>query len=106
MPLSFRKWCYTNNTIIIIINKKNPKSTWKLINELNSRNSSSRRTISNIIKVGEEIINTPKDIDETFNSHFASVGEKLAFDIQPSAVKPEVYVVPAQTTFSMRSPLM
>ncbi len=86
---------YRNNTIII--NKKNPKSTWKLINELNSRNSSSRRTISNIIK---------KDVDETFNSHFASVGEKLAFDIQPSAIKPEVYVVPAQTTFSMRSPLV
>ncbi len=54
--------------------------------------------------MGEEIINTPKDIAETFNSHFASVGEKLAFDIPPSAVKPEVYVEPAQTTFSMRSP--
>ncbi len=54
--------------------------------------------------MGEEIINTPKDIAETFNSHFASVGEKLAFDILPSAVKPEVYVEPAQTIFSMRSP--
>jgi hypothetical protein len=29
-------------------NKKNPKSTWKLINELNSRNASSHKTISNI----------------------------------------------------------
>ncbi len=84
-------------------NKKNPKSTWKLINELNSRNTFSHKTISNI-KVGEEIINIPKDIAETFNSHFASVGEKLAFDIPPSAVKPEVYVEPAQTIFSMRSP--
>ena len=54
--------------------------------------------------MGEEIINIPKDIAETFNSHFASVGEKLAFDIPPSAVKPEVYVEPAQTIFSMRSP--
>ena len=26
-------------------NKKNPKSTWKLINELNSRNTSSHKTI-------------------------------------------------------------
>jgi hypothetical protein len=46
----------------------------KLINELNSRNASSYKTISNI-KVGEETIDTPKEIAETFNSHFASVGE-------------------------------
>ncbi len=32
------------------------------------------------------------------------MGEKLAFDIPPSAVKPEVYIEQAQTTFSMRSP--
>ncbi len=34
------------------------------------------------------------------------MGEKLAFGIPLSAVKPEVYVVPAQTTFSMRSPTL
>ena len=33
-------------------NKKNSKSTWKLINELDSGNASSYKTISNI-KVGE-----------------------------------------------------
>jgi hypothetical protein len=32
------------------------------------------------------------------------VGQKLAFNIPPSTVKPEEYVVPAQTTFSMISP--
>ena len=83
-------------------NKKNPKSTWKLINELNSRNASSYNTISNI-KVGEETIYTPKQIAETFNSHFTSVGENLASDIPPSIVEPDVYVVPAETTFSMKS---
>ena len=58
--------------------------------------------ISNI-KVGEETIYTPKKIAETFNSHFASVGENLASDIPPSTVEPGVYVVPAETTFSMKS---
>ena len=77
------------------INKNNPKTTWKLINELNSRNVSSHR---------EEIINTPKDIAETFNTHFASVGEKLAFDIPASAAEPDVNVAPAETTFSIKSP--
>ena len=87
----------------LAINKKDPKTTWKLINELNSRNVSSHKSISNI-KVGEESINTPKEIAETFNHHFASVGEKLAFDIPLSAVEPDVYVVPAETTFSIKSP--
>jgi hypothetical protein len=53
--------------------------------------------------VGEETIYTPKQIAETFNSHFASVGENLASDIPPSTVEPDVYVVPAETTFSMKS---
>ena len=91
---------FTDN---LVINKKNPKTTWKLINELNSRNVSSHKSISNI-KVGEETINTPKDIAETFNNHFASVGEKLAYDTPLSAVEPDVYVVPAETTFSLKSP--
>ena len=51
----------------------------------------------------EEIINTPKDLRETFSNHFASVGEKLAFDIPSSAVEPDVYVAPAETTFSIKS---
>ena len=53
--------------------------------------------------MGEETIYTPKQVAETFNSHFASVGGNLAFDIPPSTVEPDVYVVPAETTFSMKS---
>ena len=48
----------------------------------------------------EEIINTPKHIAESFNSHFAIVGEKLASDITPSVVEPGLYVVPAETHFN------
>ena len=32
------------------------------------------------------------------------MGEKLASDIPPSPVEPEIYVEPAETTFSMKSP--
>ena len=40
----------------------------------NFQNISCNRSISNV-KVGEEIINTLKDIAETFNNNFASVCE-------------------------------
>ena len=53
--------------------------------------------------MGGEIINTPRDIAETFNNQFASVGEKLASDIPISTVEPDVYVVPVETTFSINS---
>ena len=49
--------------------------------------------------MGEETINTPKDIVETLNNHFASVGEKLSFDIGLPLSAVDVYVVPAETTF-------
>mgnify|MGYP002804033716 FL=1 len=54
--------------------------------------------------MGEETLSTSKDIAETFNHHFASVGKKLAFDIPLSVVEPDVYLVPAETTFSIKSP--
>ena len=84
-------------------NKKNQNSTWKLITELNFRNASGHKTISSI-KVGEETINTPEDMAQIFNLHFASKAEKLASDIPPSPVEPDIYVEPADTTFSMKSP--
>ena len=74
------------------------RGTW--INKFNSRNASSYKNISEI-KVGEEIA---EDIAETFNNHFAGVGKKLAFDIPVSAVEPDAYVLPAETTFSIKSP--
>jgi hypothetical protein len=53
--------------------------------------------------VGVETIYTLKEIAESFNSHFVSVGENLASDIPPSTVEPDLYVVPAETTFSIKS---
>ena len=39
-----------------------------------------------------------------FLTLLASAGEKIAFDIPPTPVEPNVHVVPAKTTFSMTSP--
>ena len=94
-------WRFNN----LEIDKKNPETTWKLINELNFRNVSSHKSNSNI-KVGEEIINTPRDVAETFNNHFASLGEKLASDVPISTVEPDVYIVPVETTFLINYPSM
>ena len=41
---------------------------------------------------------------EISNLHVASVGEKLASDIPPSPVEPDMYVELAETTFSIKSP--
>ena len=43
----------------------------------------------------------PKDIAETFNSHFASVGENSS-EIPPFSVEPDAYVVPDKITFSVK----
>ena len=85
------------------INKNNPKVTWKLINELNCRNVSNHKSITNI-KVGEEIINTPEDMAETFNNHFASIGEKLALDNTRMCCRTRRMFLPAETTFSIKLP--
>ena len=38
---------------------------------------------------------------EISNLHVASVGEELASDTPPSPVEPDMYVEPAETTFSI-----
>lgn len=57
--------------------KSNPKKTWKLINELNSRHPNKVKNISEI-KVREKTITEPSEIAEKLNLHGtfqASVGD-------------------------------
>ena len=51
--------------------------------------------------MGGETINAPKDIVETFNSHFASVGENSS-ETPPSSVELDTYVVQDKITFSVK----
>ena len=57
----------------------NPKKTWGIINEITSR----KRNISNVneIKLNGSSITNTQEISEAFNSHFATIGPKLAAEI-------------------------
>lgn len=84
-------------------NKANPRKTWKLINELNSRKCNKSQNISEI-KLGDQIINSPTKMSEAFNEYFTNVGPKLAQQIPPIDIEPEFYLEPTDKTFSFRTP--
>ena len=51
---------------------------------------------------GEHIVKTSPDIDEAFNSHFATIGEKLASEIPAeSKLHPLAYVEPIDSSFTI-----
>ena len=56
------------------LHKDDIKKTWKLINELNSRNRKKTNNISEI-KMGEKVITSPMEMAEAFNSYFTKVGQ-------------------------------
>ena len=60
-------------------NKNDPRKTWKLINELNSRQHKSANIAE--IKIGNQSVSSFEDIAETLNSPFTSVGQALANEI-------------------------
>lgn len=76
----------------------NDKKTWRLINKLQNRKIKN----SNIseIKKGELILKKSLDNAEAFNSHFTTIGEKLANDISESEVYPLTCLKPADSSFN------
>ena len=85
------------------LSKSNPKKNWQLINELSSRRSSKARNISEI-KIAEQIKTEPFEIAEQLNLHFATIGERLASEIPASDIEPETYLMPTETSFSLKAP--
>ena len=71
---------YKNN---LDLKKGNLKKTWKIVNELSSKNVCKTNRIAQLKIAGQEI-STPGEIAETFNSYFSNIGEKLTSDIPPS----------------------
>ena len=65
---------FTNN---LELHKHDMKKTWKLINDLNSRHC---RTSSYIkeVKIDDQIVNSPNQMAETFNTYFSNVGSNLS----------------------------
>ena len=89
-----RKYFKTN----LDSSKKDPKKTWKLINDLTSRKCKT----NNILEINHagKSANTPEEISEVFNSHFTRIGENLARDIPDTDIDPISYVDTTSQVFS------
>jgi hypothetical protein len=84
----------------IDVAKKDPKQTWKLVNELSSRNTSNEIKEIKEIKFPDKEVTNASAIADAFNSHFTSIGERLASNIDRSNTDPTFYIKPKNTVFS------
>ena len=78
--------------------KKDPKQTWKLVNELSSRKTSNAATVKEIKLPDKEVTNASA-IADAFNSHFTSIGGRLASNIDSSNTDPTFFFKPTNTVF-------
>ncbi len=85
------------------LHKHDIKKTWKLINELNSRNRRKAKNISEI-KMGEQVVTSRIKIAEAFNSYFADGGVNLAAEIPSPKFTSKSYLTATDKTFSMQIP--
>ena len=81
-------------------NKSDPRKTWRLINELQSRQSRSAKVSQ--VKTGNQVFTSPGDIAEAFNNHFTNIGQSLAQEIPSSEIDPLAYVNPVDGVFSFQ----
>ena len=71
-------------------NISDPRKTWRLISELQSRQSKSTKVSQ--VKTGNQVFTSPGDIAEAFNNHFTNIGQPLAQEIPSSEIDPFAYV--------------
>lgn len=76
------------------------RKTWKLINELSSRQCKTS-DISQII-IDERKITSSSEIAESFNTYFTNIGESLASKIPAIDIDPEAFMNETSKTFSFR----
>lgn len=73
-------------------NKRDPRKTWKLINELRCRQQKSV-DISEL-ELGDRKITCASELSEAFNHHFTNVGQTLVNEIPQAKKEPEVFLKP------------
>ena len=81
-------------------NKSDPRKTWRLINELQSRQSKSTKVSE--VKTGNQVFTSPGDIADAFNNHVTNVGQSLAQEIPCTDIDPLAYVYPVDGVFSFQ----
>ena len=91
-----RKYFATN----LAANKNDPRKTWKLINDLQSRQNKSTNIPE--IKAGDQTFSSPGDIAEAFNRHFTNIGEDLARKIPETDIDPLSYLNHTNKSFSFQ----
>ena len=85
------------------INKKNPRKTWELINELSSRKCGKTQNFSEI-RIYDKTITSAPEMAEAFNKFFTTIDSNLAFEIPPTNVEPKSYLQPTDKVFSLKAP--
>ena len=78
-------------------NKSDPRKTWRLINELQSRQSKLTKVFE--VKTGNQVFTSPGDISEAFNNHFTNIGQSLAQEIPCADIDPLTYINPVDGVF-------
>ena len=73
-----------------------------MINELNSRSNRKTKNISEV-KIGDDVITSPTEMAEAFNSYFSNVGVNLAAEIPSPKFTPGSHLTPANKTFSIQT---
>ena len=87
------------------LNKKDPRKTWGLINELSSRKCGKIRHISQISRIDDKTIKSAPEMAEAFNNFFfTTIGPNLAREIPRTNVEPESYLQPTDKVFSLKAP--
>ena len=82
--------------------KCNPKKAWKSINNLLGKQNKHSKV--NELKLGENVLNNPKDIAEGFNSYFSNIGPDLASQIHTTNCNFELYIKKAKSEFAAFQP--
>ena len=65
---------------------KDPKQSWKLINELLGKNNKANNIAQ--LKIDNTIITDGRMIAESFNDYFVNIGAKLANEIENNTLDP------------------
>ena len=84
-------------------NRGDMKKTWKLINELTSKNVAKSKKVSEL-NIGDQKITASAEIAEAFNEYFSTVGNNLASEIPTPVHTPEFYLKPTDKAFSLQIP--
>ena len=81
-------------------NKSDPCKTWRLINELHTRQSKWSKVSQ--VKTGNQVFTSPGDIAEAFNNHFTNIGQSVAQEIPSLEIDPLAFINPVNGVFSFQ----